>query len=215
MQPIKWVCCFLLLLLSTNIWSQADRYALEFPEHDLTIFTTGDVLLEQHDYEGALVIFEQLLKKELTPTQRAYAISRCTKLTRRLFQYDASWIYVDDAEKGKLKEKKKKKGYEILNTDYDACYKWEQFLLPQTKNYEFQTNFTHPLNYLCLLDEPLLRHYIHTLDENNMALEESTRKKIKNIKKLFGFENKDKELKYNLKQIENLLCAFWRRKAMD
>ncbi|WP_323787734.1 hypothetical protein [Psychroserpens sp.] len=32
--------------------------------------------------------------------------------------------------------------------------------LPQTKNYDFTTNFTHPLNYLCLLDKKLLSSYM-------------------------------------------------------
>ena len=32
--------------------------------------------------------------------------------------------------------------------------------LPQAKNYDFTTNFTHPLNYHCLLDRDLLSQYI-------------------------------------------------------
>ncbi len=32
--------------------------------------------------------------------------------------------------------------------------------LPQTKNYHFTTNFTHPLNYHCLLDKGLLSAYL-------------------------------------------------------
>ncbi len=32
--------------------------------------------------------------------------------------------------------------------------------LPQKKNYDFTTNFTHPLNYHCLLDEKLLSQYL-------------------------------------------------------
>ena len=32
--------------------------------------------------------------------------------------------------------------------------------LPQTKNYDFTTNFTHPLNYHCLLDKTLLSDYL-------------------------------------------------------
>ncbi len=32
--------------------------------------------------------------------------------------------------------------------------------LPQTKNYDYTTNFTHPLNYHCLLDKDLLSEYL-------------------------------------------------------
>jgi predicted TIM-barrel fold metal-dependent hydrolase len=32
--------------------------------------------------------------------------------------------------------------------------------LPQTKNYDFTTNFSHPLNYHCLLDKDLLSSYL-------------------------------------------------------
>lgn len=34
------------------------------------------------------------------------------------------------------------------------------FPLPQKKNYDFTTNFTHPLNYHCLLDKDLLSDYL-------------------------------------------------------
>ncbi len=39
--------------------------------------------------------------------------------------------------------------------DYD-----KQMLLPETKNLDFQLNFTHPMNYLCLVEEPLLREVV-------------------------------------------------------
>ncbi|MEZ4792155.1 MAG: hypothetical protein R2783_01360 [Gelidibacter sp.] len=32
--------------------------------------------------------------------------------------------------------------------------------LPQTKNYDYTTNFTHPLNYHCLLDKDLLSEHL-------------------------------------------------------
>jgi len=38
--------------------------------------------------------------------------------------------------------------------------KYEYIPLLQTKNYDFTTNFTHPLNYHCLLDKKLLSEYL-------------------------------------------------------
>lgn len=40
--------------------------------------------------------------------------------------------------------------------------------LPQSKNYDFTTNFTHPLNYHCLLNVDLLKQY--TKDANQLDL---------------------------------------------
>lgn len=37
-------------------------------------------------------------------------------------------------------------------------------LLPESKNVDFQRNFTHPLNYLCLLEPQLLLEYLEQID---------------------------------------------------
>ncbi|ESU28677.1 hypothetical protein FLJC2902T_12680 [Flavobacterium limnosediminis JC2902] len=43
--------------------------------------------------------------------------------------------------------------------------------LPQTSNYRFTTNFTHPLNYHCLLNKDLLKEYIgYELDLSNLKI---------------------------------------------
>ena len=57
------------------------------------------------------------------------------------------------------------------------------------KNEEFQSNFTHPLNYLFLLEEPLLRKLV--------GLGNS-----KKNKQLFGFTNMDTPLKYDLSKLK-------------
>jgi hypothetical protein len=63
-------------------------------------------------------------------------------------------------------------------------------LLPQLKNIEYINNFTHPLNYLCLVEEKLLRLVVA--------------RSGKEVKELFGFTDENTELKYNLKHLK--LC---------
>lgn len=64
-------------------------------------------------------------------------------------------------------------------------------LLPETNNVDFTPNFTHPLNYLCLLDETRLR----VLVENAVD---------PRIKELFGFTNADTPLTHDLSHLK--LC---------
>lgn len=59
----------------------------------------------------------------------------------------------------------------------------------QFKNEDFQFNFTHPMNYLCLLEEPLLRKLL--------AVEGTAENKA-----LFGFTDTDTPLKYNLSKLK-------------
>jgi Amidohydrolase len=68
---------------------------------------------------------------------------------------------------------------------------FKPLLLPQRKNMDFSVNFTHPLNYLCLLDEILLRQLIG----------KSTDQKLKD---LFGYINETTELSSNLNNLK--LC---------
>ena len=67
--------------------------------------------------------------------------------------------------------------------------KQEPLLLPALRNNEFSTNFTHPLNYLCLLDERyltlLLSHY------NDQSLNT-----------LFGYTDGDHPLTKNLSRLK-------------
>ncbi len=69
--------------------------------------------------------------------------------------------------------------------------KYKPLLLLETKNIEFSGNFTHPMNYLCLLDETLLRKVVG-------------KAKDEKIRTLFGYNGPDKEMTYNLSHLK--LC---------
>lgn len=76
-------------------------------------------------------------------------------------------------------------------------------LLPQRNNEEFQLNFTHPMNYLCLLEEPLLRKLVSKARDNR-------------IRELFGYNGPDAPLLYNLSELKICFAHFggdgqWRR----
>ncbi|MDX2070236.1 MAG: hypothetical protein SFV55_17545 [Haliscomenobacter sp.] len=63
--------------------------------------------------------------------------------------------------------------------------------LLEIKNKDFVNNFTHPLNYLCLLDERFLRQLI-------------AKSKDKRIHDLFGYQEDEPNLKQNLRELK--LC---------
>jgi len=63
-------------------------------------------------------------------------------------------------------------------------------LLNQTRNQDFCNNFTHPLNYLCLLKEPLLRILVARANPK--------------VQQLFGFQDAQTPLLYNLNNLK--LC---------
>lgn len=70
-----------------------------------------------------------------------------------------------------------------------------QLPLLERKNVDFSLNFTHPLNYLCLLEEPLLRILV-------------SRAKDVKIKKLFGYTDLDSPLKHDLSHLKICLAHF-------
>jgi len=71
----------------------------------------------------------------------------------------------------------------------------EPMLLPKTKAVDLQFNFTHPLNYLCLLEEPLLRELIGKASDSS-------------IKTLFGYVDKKTPLKYTLENLKICLAHY-------
>jgi len=73
--------------------------------------------------------------------------------------------------------------------------RYEPLSLLEIKNSDFINNFTHPLNYLCLLEEKLLRKLVQ------QAKNEST-------KQLFGYTNPNTELKYNLSHLKLCFAHF-------
>lgn len=71
----------------------------------------------------------------------------------------------------------------------------EPLRLPEIKNLEFINNFTHPLNYLCLLEEELLRRFVG-------------KSKDKNIRTLFGYTNEHTPLTHDLKHLKICFAHF-------
>ena len=67
--------------------------------------------------------------------------------------------------------------------------------LPEKKNYDFSINFTHPLNYLCLLSEPLLR-----------TLVAKSTKPV--LKELFGYVDEQTPLAHHLSHLKVCLAHF-------
>ena len=66
-------------------------------------------------------------------------------------------------------------------------------VLPQSKNVDFSINFTHPMNYLCILDEEQLRKLISSVKEKDPATK---------LVKLFGYTNAGPPLKHNLSHLK-------------
>lgn len=79
--------------------------------------------------------------------------------------------------------------------------------LPQRKNVDFSYNFTHPLNYLCLLEEELLRKVVKkAIDKNPQS----------DLKEMFGYTSPDVPLTYTLKNLKICMAHFggddeWKR----
>lgn len=84
---------------------------------------------------------------------------------------------------------KKEWGSHPVFTEFMGNDKRSPLYFTEKNNYDFQVNFTHPMNFLCLLEEPLLRKLV---GEGNSETNKS----------LFGFTNMDTPLKYNLSQLK-------------
>jgi len=70
----------------------------------------------------------------------------------------------------------------------------EPLALPQLENEKFQLNFTHPLNYLCLLKEELLRRVVA--------------KASSETRQLFGYTDEKTPLKHDLAKLKLCLAHF-------
>ncbi len=86
--------------------------------------------------------------------------------------------------------KKKEWGHHPVFQQADGNSTCRPLLLPELKNRDFINNFTHPLNYLCLVEEPLLRIVVS--------------KEGKAIQELFGYTNDDTKLLHDLSKLK--LC---------
>lgn len=78
---------------------------------------------------------------------------------------------------------------------------YEPLLLPDIKNADFTANFTHPLNFLCLLEERLLRILVARSDRR--------------IQEMFGFSNQDTPLMYNLRHLKICFGQFGGKEEWD
>jgi hypothetical protein len=76
----------------------------------------------------------------------------------------------------------------------DLVLDFPHMLLGQIKNKDYQSNFTHPLNYLCLLEEKILRHWVGSLTQQT--------------KDVFGYTDPDTPLKYDLSNLKVCLAHY-------
>lgn len=81
------------------------------------------------------------------------------------------------------------------SSDDDTQTAFCPMLLPETSNVDFSVNFTHPLNYLCLLEEKLLRKIVAKSGDEE-------------IKKLFGYTNDETPMLRNLSHLKLCLGHF-------
>jgi hypothetical protein len=73
--------------------------------------------------------------------------------------------------------------------------KKEPLLLSQTKNVEFSVNFTHPLNYLCILNKELLQGIVSKSTDSNLH-------------KVFGYDAAAGTMKHDLSHFKICLGHF-------
>ncbi|QSB29289.1 amidohydrolase family protein [Flavobacterium sp. CLA17] len=87
--------------------------------------------------------------------------------------------------------KKKEWDYHPLFVESIEEDVYKSMLLPGIKNSDFINNFTHPLNYLCLLDSNLLKRLV-------------VKAKDDRIRAIFGYDKESDILKYDLSHLK--LC---------
>lgn len=84
---------------------------------------------------------------------------------------------------------------EFAGKDKDGADLFRPLILPQRKNENFTPNFTHPLNYLCLLDESLLRTVLSQSADTKLHA-------------LFGYEEGKEKLDCNLSHLKICMGHF-------
>ncbi len=92
--------------------------------------------------------------------------------------------------------KKKEWNYHPIFQEETAPKKYEPMLLPEAKSKDFQINFTHPMNYLCLLEEDLFKQVLKSLAPNS------------EVRKLFGYNEEENTVKFNLSKLKFCLAHF-------
>lgn len=92
-------------------------------------------------------------------------------------------------------KKKEWNFHPVFKMQYDQDV-YEPMMLPKSKPVEFQVTFTHPLNYLCLVEEKFLKILIQKASPES------------NLKEVFGYNETEDSLQYNLKNLKICLAHF-------
>ncbi len=93
------------------------------------------------------------------------------------------------------KKKKEWNFHPIFKQEYKRNV-YEPMLLNYPKNVDFQINFTHPLNYLCLVEEKLLKMVLRTTDTDS------------EVRKLFGYSETEDTLECTLSNLKICLAHY-------
>jgi predicted TIM-barrel fold metal-dependent hydrolase len=91
--------------------------------------------------------------------------------------------------------KKRVWDYHPVFEQKNARGSYEPMLLPELANSEFSVNFGHPLNYLCLLDELLLRKLVQKAEDPR-------------VRELFGYRDQHTPLQRDLEHLKICLAHF-------
>ncbi len=168
-----------------NTYSSSDLFNYSHKKGTITL-EPGIVktYIEKHGFDGFKIypaIGYYPFEKELLPLWK-YAcdneipiMSHCIMGTifyrgSKSKEWDEHWVFKDEETK-------------------------DQLLLPEVKNVDFQRNFTHPMNFLCLLEEPFLRVLIQKYNDND-------------LNSVFGYTDPMTPLKRNLKNLKICLAHY-------
>ncbi|WP_190809547.1 amidohydrolase family protein [Flagellimonas sp. S3867] len=169
----------------TNSFSKSDLFNYSYVDGQINLEKSlVKTFIEEHKFSGFKIypaIGYYPFEKELLPLWKYAAdneipiMSHCIKGTifyrgNKKREWDEHWVFKDE--------------------DTDA-----QLLLPQVKNIEFQINFTHPMNFLCLIEEPFLRVLIEKYNDID-------------LKKIFGYTDSKTPLKHNLRNLKICLAHY-------
>lgn len=96
------------------------------------------------------------------------------------------------------KKKKEWNFHPVFEQFYNSrkTHEPEPMLLPEVKAVDIQRNFTHPLNYLCLLEESLLRKFI------------GEKVKSQKTRDLFGYSDEKTPLEFTLENLKVCLAHY-------
>lgn len=102
---------------------------------------------------------------------------------------------------------REKGGEDIDDDDSNSSDEYRSvgpLFLPQETGIQFSTNFTHPLNYLCLLEEELLRKVIGKFKRKaeDKAASDADRILSGKLNRVFGYSDEKTPLKHDLRHLK-------------